>query len=109
LRRAQWPNDRNPNLFHDIDPRSHAQWARPVSFNSGSMCEIEGQLQIEVDVKRLVNLYYSNAPQRRPPKYDNRAKKRNRKLQECEWRLCDGLRSAEPEVSTRSLITVWST
>jgi len=74
LRWAQWPNDRNPNLFHDIDPRSHAQWARPVSFNHESMCEIEGQLQIEVDVKRLVNLYYSNAPQRRPRKYDNKRK-----------------------------------
>ncbi|KAE9377023.1 hypothetical protein N431DRAFT_480150 [Stipitochalara longipes BDJ] len=50
------------HVFHNIDPRAHAKWTAPVCFDYNRPCEIEGRVRYEADLKRLIELYYSNAP-----------------------------------------------
>ena len=64
-RDEKWQNDERSNAFHIIVEKSHAQWARPVCIDIP--CEIEGRIEDDGEVERLIKLFYQDAPSNSGP------------------------------------------
>lgn len=61
-RDEKWENDERSNAFHIIVDRSHAQWSRPVCIDYDIPCEIQGRIEDENEVERLIKLFYQDTP-----------------------------------------------
>ena len=61
-RDEKWQSEESSHAFHIIVDRSHAQWARPFCIDYDIPCEIEGRIEDEDEVERLIKLFYQDAP-----------------------------------------------